>query len=96
MSIHHTPEWYRDHCKSENCNPLLRKLLREDCRYIGGDPDSRLRHIERIGIYQTQWSEVMKDPSSYGYLISEMGEVMEKEFSSEIDRYNRTGSEMVD
>jgi hypothetical protein len=94
--IHHTPNWYRDHCKSENCNPILRKKLKEDCRYIGGDPDGRLRHIERIEIYETRWSEVMNDPRSNGHLISEMGDVMERELSREIDRYNRMCSEMVD
>lgn len=96
--IHHTPNWYRDHCKSENCNPFLRKLLREDCRYIGSDYDQSHCHSERVQSYSDTWDKIMNDPMerSHGILISEMGEVMERELSKEIDRYNRTGSEMVD
>ena len=95
MEIHHSPQWYRNHCRTENCNPPLRKQLKEDCRYIGADPDNNLCHLERITNYENQWKEVMGKPWMYGCLISQMGEVIIREYSKEIDRYNREVSRMV-
>jgi hypothetical protein len=88
--IHHSPQWYSNHCKSENVNPLLRKQLRGDCSFIGADYDKSFRHIERIPTYEDQWDMILRS-SDQGWdsIKSEMMDVMMREAEPDRKRYER-------
>jgi hypothetical protein len=59
--INHTPQWYEEHCTSEDGSASLRALLESDMKQIGANIDPTMHTEERVADYEEAWNEALEE-----------------------------------